>query len=198
MTKGSRRGVGFGAVAVASALALASPAFACGTWAGKFTVTAVGGNYPGSVSESIGAGPGNGMTRCPGQTELKAAKIAPAPAVGKFSVTVTSAAANGCGDNNKLPRGIYTINWVPRVERDLINTLDCMNATEGGAASGVGKPLGEMWIDGSGNSLTGGPDSPVGSRTYSVESPQDIGGSLVCISNVLIGWNNQVQVQFTI
>lgn len=185
MNKKTMLGVPF--TIIAGLMILASTAYACTVWAGKFLVS---GEYPGGATVTAtgtptgcsGGKPTGGMTQ---NVDSNVARTKRSPAVG--TVTVETQPGTGC---NKLPAGAYDINWYSGKGYSNHTTWsrDCMSPL-----MGTGVKVGAIQVNSAGNSV----DPVTGANSsskFTITSPfANIGGEegAVCVSDATGTYGNQ-------
>jgi len=171
-----RKPLAFAFAVIAGVLLLTSAAFACTTFRGRFTVTAIA---PGSGSVTA-VGSNSGMNYCVAPTGTASLERDPQTKGGSFTATV--APDNTCGAS-KLTAGLYTVTYRygPSVNNNneyFATINDCMNPLPT-------KTLGPMVVDADGK----------GSGTYELIGPNPPGDAQICVSDANGGQGNQVPVK---
>lgn len=172
----------------AAVLLLASAAYACTVWAGKFTVW---GDVAGPVSATgqptgcnSAGNPTGGMNQVVDGGSAKTASP-----VGEVRVMAEPAGTLPAGCVNKLPAGVYDINWYGGRGYSNHTTWSrhCMSPL-----MGLRERVGEVRVDSDGYSLKA--DGSRGDSRFPLVSPfRNIPPEegAVCISDPLGGYGNQ-------
>ncbi len=166
MGSGTRRGIVAASVAALAVLALASAAFACTVYKGRFVVTGNNGTTTEVVGNAIGMG--YCFTPGPGRAEISRG--------GTFSASVSkyqgSQSTTKC--SAQLNPDTYDVNYSTTG-----GTGDCMT----GSPESV--KIGSMVVDSSGS----------GSGTYTLPSTALVSDGAICVSDATAGEGNQAPVK---
>lgn len=191
MNKKTMLGVPF--TIIAGLMLLASTAYACTVWAGKFLVNgeaAAGGatvTATGTPTGCSGTTPTGGMTQ---SVNANVAKTKKSPAVGTVTVETQSAG----GTCNWLPGGVYDINWYSGKGYSNHTTWsrDCMSPL-----MGLGVKVGEIKVNSAGQSVDPITNAAA-SFTFNITSPfANIGSEegAVCVSDATGTYGNQAPMK---
>jgi hypothetical protein len=203
--RNTRRKLSFAGSVTAIVLVLASAAFACTTFKGKFNVTAGPG-----TSTAFGAN--SGMKHCPPPNDPKSVAEVPTSGgtiqveafpTGTNTTDCPSSQLSASKTTMPFPRRyyIYYVNQNGFVDNGGVWkwSVDCMAGSGTKLSTSETGKSDEIWINSNGRSTTGDSTSPEGPRYYTVPGGQAASSATdragVCISDTGAGQGNQTPLR---